>query len=102
EIGLDDRAQLPSLWGRLRRRDHPVPRLLKGLPNGLNVKILFAFEVAIETTMRQTKVLHQAGDTFALRAALTKRLRGGADNLLVRRGLLFSGISHEDAIRLRS
>src|SRR5262249_49068627 len=66
EIGLDDRAQLPSLAAPFRGLYHPVPRLLKGSGDGLNVEILFASEVAIEPTVRQAKVLHQASDTPAL------------------------------------
>ena len=94
EITLDDHAQLRPLRSLRCRRYHSVRRLLKAPADRIHKEVFLAFEMPVETTVRQPYVFHQPGDALSLRAVFAERPRGCVDNPLVRLPFLLDGISH--------
>ena len=94
QIVLDDRAQLLPLRSPCCRRYHPVRRLLKASSDRTPIEVFLAFEMPVETTVRQPCVFHQPSKALPLRAMLAERPRGCVDNPLVCFRFLLDGISH--------
>src|SRR5580698_4687396 len=81
QIGLDDRIESIScgIFGNL---PPSADRLIHGSKCSNGNQLVLGREVAIEPAVRKTNFFHKVSNTDAVKAALSKTLRGSSNDLL--------------------